>query len=64
MDVMNEASLLEDRGKSIIHMEVGQPSTGGSPEALKELTKNILNNNLGYSVALGLPELRRAIADL
>ncbi len=64
MDIMQEASILEQKGRSIIHMEVGQPSSGASIDALNQLYNKSLSNNLGYSVALGLPELRERIADL
>lgn len=64
MDIMREASLLEADGNHIIHMEVGQPSTGASKEALLELRKKMLTDNLGYSLALGLPELRKGISKL
>ena len=61
---MREASILEAQGRSIIHMEVGQPSVGAPLEALNNLNKKMLSNQLGYSVALGLPELRARISDL
>ena len=64
MDIMREASQLELEGKSIIHMEVGQPSSGASVEALNNLQKKMFSDQLGYSVALGLPELREQIAEL
>ena len=64
MDIMQEASVLEARGRSIIHMEVGQPSSGAPIDALNQLYNKSLSDNLGYSVALGLPELRERIADL
>ncbi len=64
MDIMQEASALEQKGQSIIHMEVGQPSSGASIDALRQLYHKSLSNSLGYSVALGLPELRERIAEL
>ena len=64
MDILREASLLELQGKSIIHMEVGQPSSGASIEALNNLKNKMFSDQLGYSVALGLPELREKIAEL
>ncbi len=64
MDVMREASILEAKGKSIIHMEVGQPSRGATLNSLKKLSKKILADKVGYTVALGLPELKIKISDL
>ena len=64
MDVMETARRLELEGRHIIHMEVGQPSTSAPQAALKLLSKGMLSNPMGYTVALGLPELRRKIAEL
>ena len=64
MDVMQEASILEAQGKSIIHMEVGQPSSGAAPQALSKLCQKILTDRVGYTVALGLPELKVEISKL
>lgn len=61
MDVMEAARAAEDAGRSIIHMEVGQPGTGAPAEAL-ELLRADLAEPLGYTVGLGLPALRRRIA--
>ncbi|WP_264213189.1 pyridoxal phosphate-dependent aminotransferase [Leisingera thetidis] len=64
MDVMEAARKAEETGRHIIHMEVGQPSTGAPSGALKALGNALENNALGYTVALGLPELRQRIARL
>ncbi|WP_027258533.1 pyridoxal phosphate-dependent aminotransferase [Leisingera aquimarina] len=64
MDVMEAARKAEESGRHIIHMEVGQPSTGAPSGALKALGNALENNALGYTVALGLPELRQRIARL
>lgn len=63
MDVMESAARAEEAGRSIIHMEVGQPSTP-APAMARAALKARLEQPLGYTVALGLPELRRAIAAL
>ncbi|MBY6134692.1 aminotransferase class I/II-fold pyridoxal phosphate-dependent enzyme [Nocardioides marinus] len=64
MDVMEAARKAEEAGRHIIHMEVGQPATGAPSGALKALGAALETNALGYTVALGLPELRRRIARL
>tara|TARA_Y100000590_G_scaffold211809_1_gene240039 strand:+ start:138 stop:1292 length:1155 start_codon:yes stop_codon:yes gene_type:complete len=64
MDVMESARKAEALGKKIIHMEVGQPGTPAPKIAKDYLTKEITNNNLGYTVTLGLPELRQRISKL
>lgn len=62
MDVMEEARAAEAAGRSIVHMEVGQPSTAAPRGARAHLTEAMEASPLGYSVALGLPELRARIA--
>ncbi|MFG6083866.1 aminotransferase class I/II-fold pyridoxal phosphate-dependent enzyme [Paracoccus litorisediminis] len=63
MDVMEAARRAEAAGRHIIHMEVGQPSTPAPLGARKALAA-ALDQPLGYTVALGLPELRKGIAGL
>ncbi len=61
MDVMEAARAAEEAGQHVIHMEVGQPGTG-APKAALDALKARLDDPLGYTVALGLPELRARIA--
>ncbi|WP_296424416.1 aminotransferase class I/II-fold pyridoxal phosphate-dependent enzyme [Yoonia sp.] len=61
MDVMEAARKAEAAGRHIIHMEVGQPGTGAPAEARAKLVAE-LATPLGYTVGLGLPELRARIA--
>jgi len=61
MDVMEAARKAEAAGRHIIHMEVGQPSTGAPAAARAKLAAE-LDDPLGYTVGLGLPELRTRIA--
>jgi aspartate/methionine/tyrosine aminotransferase len=64
MDVMEAARAAEAAGRHIIHMEVGQPSTPAPAQARAALAAALEQDTLGYTVALGLPALRRGIADL
>ena len=64
MDVMEQARKEELLGRDIVHMEVGQPGTPAPSGAINELIKKINSDPLGYTVALGIPELRRKIANL
>lgn len=64
MDVMEAARKAEESGRHIIHMEVGQPSTGAPLGARKALAAALDEGSLGYTVALGLPALRQRIARL
>ncbi len=62
MDVMEAAAKAEASGRRIIHMEVGQPGTPAPLGAREALAKAMGAGALGYTVALGLPELRARIA--
>ena len=64
MDVMEAARKAEESGKHIIHMEIGQPGTPAPKLAKEYLSKELNSNNLGYTVSLGLPELRKKISKL
>jgi aspartate/methionine/tyrosine aminotransferase len=62
MDVMEAARAAETAGRHIIHMEVGQPGTGAPQDAVQRLVGDMSRDPLGYTVGLGLPELRARIA--
>ncbi len=64
MDVMEAARAEEARGRSVIHMEVGQPGTPAPAAARAALARAMEAGPLGYTVALGLPALRERIARL
>ncbi|WP_226623793.1 pyridoxal phosphate-dependent aminotransferase [Alloyangia pacifica] len=64
MDVMEQARAAEAAGRHIIHMEVGQPSSPAPEVARKALAQAMEHDALGYTVALGIPELRARIARL
>lgn len=62
MDVMEAAAQAEAAGRHVIHMEVGQPGTPAPAGARKALAEAMEAGALGYTVALGIPELRARIA--
>ena len=62
MDVMDAAARAEAEGRNIIHMEVGQPGTPAPKNARLALADAMERNALGYTLALGIPELRARIA--
>ncbi|MEL7258880.1 MAG: aminotransferase class I/II-fold pyridoxal phosphate-dependent enzyme [Pseudomonadota bacterium] len=64
MDVMEAARKAEEAGRHIIHMEVGQPGTPAPHGAREALAKAMATDAMGYTVALGLPQLRARIAKL
>jgi aspartate/methionine/tyrosine aminotransferase len=65
LDVFAEALRLEEAGRDVIHMEVGEPAFG-APEAARRAIEAVLSAGapLGYTSGLGRPELRAAIAEL
>ncbi len=62
MDVMRAATSLEAAGRSIIHMEVGQPATPAPQLARQAAKRAIDGETLGYTQALGNDALRERIA--
>ena len=64
MDVMEAASKKEKSGYEVIHLEVGQPGTSAPKMAAESVNNTIWKSTMGYTVALGIPELREKIADL
>ena len=62
MEVLRAANERAARGENVLHLEVGQPSTG-APRAVIEAAKRALDSDqLGYTEALGIPPLRQRIA--
>lgn len=63
MDVMRAAAAREAAGATVIHMEVGQPGTPAPATAIAAVERAMRKETLGYTLALGMPELRRRIAE-
>lgn len=62
MDVMRAAQALESAGRSVIHMEVGQPGTPAPKAARLAAIAALERDTLGYTMALGTEALRERIA--
>jgi aspartate/methionine/tyrosine aminotransferase len=63
MDVLRAANEREAAGADVIHLEVGQPGTQ-APGAVREAARRaLLETPIGYTDALGIVALRRAIAE-
>jgi aspartate/methionine/tyrosine aminotransferase len=62
MDVMQAAANREAAGGDVIHMEVGQPATAAPKAAREAVEKAMRSGPLGYTLALGMPQLRERIA--
>ena len=62
MDVMAAAERLEAQGRTIVHMEVGQPAAGAPASAIAAVRAALGSGAHGYTAALGIASLRRRIA--
>jgi aspartate/methionine/tyrosine aminotransferase len=62
MEVQTAARVLEARGRSVIHMEIGEPDFPTPQPVIDAAVAGIADGRLYYTSALGLPALRRAIA--
>jgi aspartate/methionine/tyrosine aminotransferase len=62
MDVMAAAAEKEAAGDTVIHLEVGQPSTPAPKGALAAAHAALDSDRIGYVAALGMPALRERIA--
>src|SRR5437764_918272 len=61
-DVLVRARALEASGRSVIHLEIGEPDFN-TPAAIVEAAKTALDEGYThYGPTQGLPELREAIA--
>ncbi|CAO3351591.1 pyridoxal phosphate-dependent aminotransferase [Azospirillum palustre] len=63
MEVMRAAAEREAAGLEVLHMEVGQPSSGAPKGVVQAAASAVAGTDpLGYTGALGIPPLRAAIA--
>jgi aspartate/methionine/tyrosine aminotransferase len=62
MEVMRAANEREVAKQAVFHMEVGQPGTSAPEGALRAAENGLRDERLGYTDALGVPDLRAAIA--
>jgi aspartate/methionine/tyrosine aminotransferase len=59
---MEAAWAAERQGRSIVHLEVGEPDFGTPVPVVEAATKAIADGRVRYTSSLGLPELREAIS--
>lgn len=62
MDVLAEANRREAAGEDVLHLEVGQPSTGAPSGVIEVAQAALIKDKLGYTEALGIDPLRARIA--
>ncbi|KAF0164073.1 MAG: hypothetical protein FD157_2438 [Rhodocyclaceae bacterium] len=63
MELMARAQALEAAGRSIIHMEVGEPDFATADPILEAAQRFLSGGHVHYTAALGLQQLREAISD-
>ena len=62
MELMARAKALEAQGRDIVHMEVGEPDFPTPQPVIEAAQRFIAGGQVHYTHALGLPQLREAIA--
>ena len=61
IDMLTRANKLKSKGKDIIHMDVGEPGFNTPMHILKYAKTIIEEKKVGYTEAIGIPELREKI---
>ncbi len=56
------ATALEKQGRHIIHMGIGEPDFTAAPPVIEAAARAMADGKLQYTSAIGIPELRNAIA--
>ncbi len=62
MEVLERAQQLEEEGKSIIHLEIGEPDFPTAPHICDSAKAAMCSGNTKYTHSQGLIDLRKAIA--
>jgi len=62
MDILSQAQNLAAQGRSVIHLEVGEPDFPTPDKVNEKAIQAIQSHQTGYTSALGLSELRQSIA--
>ena len=62
MELVARAKELEQQGRDIVHMEVGEPDFPTPAPIIAAAQDFLASGNVFYTAALGLPALRAAIS--
>ncbi|MCY1264001.1 Aspartate aminotransferase [compost metagenome] len=62
MEFGSRAAALEAKGHRIIKLNIGEPDFGAPAPVIRAMQQVLIDKPLSYTSALGLPELRQAIA--
>ncbi|GAB3549136.1 pyridoxal phosphate-dependent aminotransferase [Noviherbaspirillum agri] len=63
MELAKMAAVLEQQGRSIIHMGIGEPDFTAAPAVVEAAARAMADGRLQYTPATGIPQLREAIAE-
>ncbi|MGB5062824.1 MAG: aminotransferase class I/II-fold pyridoxal phosphate-dependent enzyme, partial [Candidatus Competibacter sp.] len=63
MALLARARELEAAGRSIVHMEIGEPDFSTAAPIIAAGRRALAEGRTRYTAAAGLPELRQAIGD-
>src|SRR5207302_8500075 len=63
MEVQTAARALEAAGRDVVHMEIGEPDFPTPAPVIAAAQRAIAGGDIYYTSALGIPPLRRAIAE-
>jgi aspartate/methionine/tyrosine aminotransferase len=63
VEILTRAKALEGQGRSIVHMEIGEPDFDTPAPVLDAAQRALTEQPMHYTQALGIPELRAAIAE-
>jgi len=63
MEIAKMAAALEQEGRHIIHMGIGEPDFTAPPAVIAAGTQAMQDGRMQYTAATGLPQLRSAISD-
>ncbi len=62
LEVLQAAQAMQDAGRPVLHLEVGQPCTGAPRTVLDAANRAVASERLGYTTANGIAPLRLRIA--
>ena len=63
MEVAKIAASLEQQGRHMIHMGIGEPDFTAAPAVVEAAHRAMLDGKMQYTPATGLPALREAISE-
>ena len=62
MELIAAANALRAEGRDVLNLAAGEPAGGASPAVRRRAIELLESGSLGYTEAVGVPDLRAAIA--